>query len=277
MLNYRYERHYQGPIQAVIFDWAGTTLDYGCVAPTLVFVEIFEQAGVPITMEEARRPMGTNKKEHLREILEMNRVKADWEAKYNRAPTEQDVDMLFENFVPIQLDCISKYSNLIPGTKETITRLRQKGYKIGSTTGYLRNMTEVIAIDAEKQGYKPDTIVCADDVPQGRPHPFMCLQNMINLEITDRVACVKVDDTVPGIHEGLSAGMWTIGLAMCGNEVGLSLDEFNALPENEKAEKRTRAYTSLSHSGAHYVVDSITDILPCLEDIERKLAKGETP
>lgn len=277
MLNYRYQRRYQGPLQAVIFDWAGTTLDYGCVAPTLVFVEIFDQAGVPITMEEARGPMGTHKRFHLKQLLEMERIKEAWQTKYNRAPTETDIDNLFDNFIPIQLDCLSKYATLIPGTKETIDALRNRHYKIGSTTGYLKNMTEIIAKEAEKQGYQPDTIVCADDVSQGRPYPYMCLQNMINLEITDRVACVKVDDTVPGVHEGLSAGMWTIGLAMSGNEVGLSLDEFNALPEFDKASKRTRAYTSMHHSGAHYVVDSIADILPCIEDIEKRLAQGETP
>lgn len=277
MLDYRYTRHYKGPIQAVILDWAGTTTDYGCIAPAVVYVQIFEQAGVPITMEEARRPMGAHKRTHLEEILQMDEVRQRWHAKYGRYPTEQDVETLFGNFVPIQLDCMSTYSTLIPGTLETIAEMRKRQYKIGTTTGYLKNMTDILAKDAERQGFKPDTIVCAEDVPLGRPYPDMCLQNTINLKVTDTVSCVKIDDTIPGIYEGLSAGMWTIGLAVSGNEVGLSLDDFNALPDNEKASKRAYAYERLTSSGAHYVVDSIKDVMPCLDDIEKRLARGERP
>lgn len=277
MLNYQYQRRYQGGVQAVLLDWAGTTMDYGCMAPAVVFVQIFEQAGVPITIEEARIPMGAHKRTHIKQILQLDRVKEAWHTKFERRPNEKDLDMLFDNFVPIQLDCLSTYSDLIPGALDIINELRNRHYKIGTTTGYLKDMTAILKRDAEKQGYTPDTTVCAEDVPEGRPYPYMCLQNVINLQVTEISSCVKVDDTIPGVHEGLNANMWTIGLAMSGNEVGLSLQDFNALSDEDKLLKRTRAYDRMRASGAHFVVDSIADIMPCLDQIESRLSRGERP
>jgi phosphonoacetaldehyde hydrolase len=105
----------------------------------------------------------------------------------------------------------------------------------------------------------------------------MCLQNAINLGIDCVAACVKVDDTVPGVEEGLNAGMWSIGLAVSGNEVGLSLAEWQALPSGQQAALRERAYRRMLQSGAHYVVDTIADLMPCIDAIEARLGRGERP
>jgi phosphonoacetaldehyde hydrolase len=131
--------------------------------------------------------------------------------------------------------------------------------------------------DARRQGYVPDSTVCASDVPAGRPYPYMCLQNMMNLQVSPVDACVKVDDTIPGVEEGLNAGMWTIGLAMSGNEIGLPLKAVQAMDPAEREQKRRRAYTRMFQCGAHYVVDSIADLMPCLDDIEARIARGERP
>ena len=141
---------------------------------------------------------------------------------------------MFAEFVPLQLACLSDYSELIPGALEAIGEMRRRGIKIGSTTGYLAEMMDINRKDAARQGYEPDSTVCASDVPAGRPYPYMCLQNMINLQVWPVSACVKVDDTVPGVEEGLNAGMWTVGLAMSGNEVGLPLKELMALAPGDR-------------------------------------------
>ena len=138
-------------------------------------------------------------------------------------------------------------------------------------------MTAINLRDAKRQGYEPDSTVCASDVPAGRPSPYMCLQNVINLQVSPVAACVKIDDTLPGIEEGLNAGMWTIGLAISGNEVGLALAEWQALSPDDQQARRERAYQRMRMCGAHYVVDTIADILPCLDDIEARLARGECP
>jgi phosphonoacetaldehyde hydrolase len=268
---------YLGPIRAVLLDWAGTTMDFGCMAPASVFLKVFEQAGTPITMEEARAPMGAHKRVHIQEILRLDGVRERWIEAHGTAPTDGDVDEMFAAFVPLQLECLAEYAELIPGTLEVVSYLRKRSIAIGTTTGYTTEMTAINLREAERQGFKPDATVSASEVPMGRPYPFMCLQNIINLRISPLEACVKVDDTIPGIAEGLNAGLWTIGLAVSGNEVGLSLEQWTALSEEEKAPLRERAYQRMKSAGAHYVVDTIKDIISCLGDIESRLSRGEKP
>lgn len=275
--DFSYARSYRGPIQAVLLDWAGTTMDFGCIAPAVVFVEVFKRKQVPITMEEARAPMGAHKQVHIRKITQLDSVRARWQEAHGRLPNEDDVEAMFADFVPLQLECLSTYSQLIPGALEAVEKLRAKGIKIGSTTGYTTEMTAINLADAKRQGYVPDSTVSASEMPAGRPYPFMCLQNAINLEVDTVAACVKVDDTIPGVEEGLNAGMWTIGLAVSGNEVGLSLEDWQALSEEDRQIKRDRAFKRMYQSGAHYVVDSIAEMMPCIEDIQTRIARGERP
>ena len=277
IFDFGYARTYRGPIQAVILDWAGCTIDFGCMAPAVVFVEVYKRQNVPITMEEARAPMGAHKRVHIQKISRLDAVRERWKQEHGRLPNDDDVDRMFAEFVPLQLECLSEYSELIPGTLEVVNECRKRGMKIGSTTGYLPEMMEINIKDAEKQGYVPDSSVSAGQVPAGRPYPYMCLQNVINLGVDTVHACVKVDDTIPGIDEGLNAGMWTVGLAISGNEVGLPLDQWNALSAEEKQPKREYAYTRMYKSGAHYVIDDISGLMPCLDDIEARIARGEKP
>ncbi|MGO8867237.1 MAG: phosphonoacetaldehyde hydrolase [Alphaproteobacteria bacterium] len=276
-MNFSYRRTYRGPLEAVLLDWAGTTMDFGCIAPAVVFVEVFKRQGVPIDMAEARAPMGAHKRVHIQRITELDSVRARWQARHGRLPNEADVNRMFKEFVPLQLKCLSDYSELIPGTLEAVAELRKRGIKIGSTTGYMTEMMKINLRDAARQGYKPDSTVCASEVPAGRPYPHMCLQNVINLGVTTVEACVKVDDTVPGVEEGLNAGMWTIGLAVSGNEVGLSLKEWKKLSKAEKEEKRARAHRRMAQAGAHYTVDTIAEMMPCIDDIEERIRRGERP
>jgi phosphonoacetaldehyde hydrolase len=276
-MTFRYHRTYRGRLQAVLLDWAGTTMDFGCIAPAVVFVEVFKRKGVPISMEEARAPMGAHKRVHIERITQLESVRRRWQEKHGRLPNDGDVEAMFKEFIPLQLQCLSDYSQMIPGALDTVNALRKRGYKIGSTTGYTTEMMKINLADAKKQGYEPDSTVCASDVPQGRPYPFMCLQNAINLGVSPVEACVKIDDTRPGVEEGLNAGMWTIGLAISGNEIGLSLAEWKKLPKPDQERLRQGAYTRMYQSGAHYVVDAIADIMPCIDDIEARLARGERP
>jgi phosphonoacetaldehyde hydrolase len=275
--DFAYTRVYRGPVQAVLLDWAGTTMDFGCIAPAVAFVEVFRRQGVPISTAEARVPMGAHKRVHIQKLTELEGVRRRWQEVHGRPPGDDDVAAMFEDFVPLQLECLSAYSELIPGTLETVAALRQRGIRIGSTTGYTTEMTAINRRDAERQGYRPDSTVSASEMPAGRPAPYMCLQNAVNLGVDCVQACVKVDDTIPGVEEGLNAGMWSIGLAVSGNEVGLSLADWRALPAEEQSALRERAYGRMLQSGAHYVVDTIADLLPCIEAIELRLRLGERP
>jgi len=262
----------------VILDWAGTTLDYGCYAPAVVFIEVFKRRGVEIAMEQARRPMGLKKLDHIRAISQQDEVAMLWQQVHNKKCTETDVQDMFEkDFVPLQVACIADYSELIPGTVEAVNELKSRGIKIGSSSGYFTEAMEINLREAKKQGYSPDVNSCASDVPAGRPEPWMVISNMQQARIFPPQAVVKVDDTKPGIEEGLNAGTWTIGLAKTGNEVGLNLQELTALPEEEVKRKVDKAADGLAKTGAHYVVESISDVPAVISEIEQRLKMGDKP
>ncbi|MFQ5792796.1 MAG: phosphonoacetaldehyde hydrolase [Acidobacteriota bacterium] len=276
-MDFVFQRSYRGRLKAVILDWAGTTVDYGCYAPAVVFVEVYKRQRVPITMEQARIPMGAHKKVHIRELSKMEDVIAIWEKVHGRKPNEADVDAMFEDFVPLQLDCLADYAELIPGTVEAVAAFRKRGLKIGSSTGYIGEMMKLLLEEAKKRGYEPDASVCATDVPAGRPHPWMCLKNAMDLSVYPMEAIVKIGDTLPDIWEGLNAGMWTVGLAKTGNEMGLTEAEIKALDPEIRKTRLQRAYQRLTQAGAHYVVDGIWDVEPVLDEIQARLARGERP
>lgn len=277
-MDFVYRRSYRGPVKLVIFDWAGTTLDYGCYAPAVVFIEVFKRRRVEISMEQARRPMGLKKLDHVRAISQQDEVAQLWKQVHGKDCTEADVQDMFEkDFVPLQIACIADYSELIPGTIEAVNELRGRGMKIGSSTGYFTEAMEINFREAKKQGYEPDVNACASDVPAGRPEPWMVMSNMQQARVFPPEAVVKVDDTKPGIAEGLNAGTWTIGLAKTGNEVGLNEQELAALSAEEVKRKVARATDGLAKAGAHYVAESISDVPAIITEIERRLKMGDRP
>ncbi|MFB3787703.1 MAG: phosphonoacetaldehyde hydrolase [bacterium] len=276
-MDFVFQRTYRGPLKAVILDWAGTTMDYGCFAPAVVFIEVYKRRQVPITIEQARKPMGAHKKVHIREISQIDEVAQTWREMHKRPCTEEDVERMFQDFVPLQLACLKDYADLIPGTLEAIRDFRRRGLKIGSTTGYTSEMMDILYKEAKDRGYEPDSSVCATQVPAGRPAPWMCLQNAMNLQIYPMEAFVKVGDTLPDIAEGLNAGMWSVGLALTGNEFGMTEQEIAVMDPAVRERKRQQAYTRMLQAGAHYVVDGIADVPPLLDEINARLARGERP
>lgn len=274
---FTFQREYRGPIQAVILDWAGTTQDFGVFAPAVVFVDVFERWGVPISMEEARAPMGLFKLDHIRAITKTAAVAKRWREAKGRDVTEEDVQGMFADFQPMQVAAMARYAQLIPGTVEAVDEMKRRGYKIGSTTGFMRAAADIAMVEAAKQGYVPDSTVCADEVPAGRPEPWMVLRNLEILRVYPPAAAVKIGDTKIDIDEGLNAGCWTIGLSAAGNYVALSREEFEALPYEQRRDLVLKSDDMLRRQGAHYVVETIADVMPCLDDIETRLRRGERP
>ena len=268
---------YRGRIQAVIFDWAGTTVDYGCCAPAGVFVRVFAQEGVVVTPAQARGPMGLMKRDHIRAILQLEPVAQQWGHAHGRLWTEADVEALYQAFIPLQLACLADFADVIPGTLHLVSSLRAAGVKLGSTTGYNREMMELYAPLVARNGYAPDVWVCSTDVSAGRPYPWMLYANAEKLGVYPPAAIVKIGDTVPDIQEGRNAGVWTMGLAQSGNELGLTRAEAEALSTAELRERLDPIYGRLYAAGAHYVVDGLWAVEPVLEEINHRLAAGEQP
>ena len=276
-MDFIFHRGYRGLLKAAILDWAGTTVDYGSFAPTAVFIKLFATRGVQIKVEHARGPMGLMKKDHLRSIAFHPEVKSAWEVVHGQPVTESDVDEMFADFVPMQMDCLAEYAQVIPGVPSMVESFHRAGMKIGSTTGYTREMMEVLVPAARANGYCPDAWVSATDVPAGRPYPWMAYQNIIQLGVFPMEACVKIGDTLVDIEEGLNAGMWTVGLTLTGNMLGLTEAEAKALPQKVLDVKRKAIAEQFYKAGAHFVADGLADCLDVVKEINFRLWRGDRP
>ncbi len=276
-MDFVYRRSYRGRVRAVIFDLAGTTVDFGCRAPVDALIELFQRHGIQIAVEDVRQAMGIHKKDHLRAILQTRAVSEQWRAAQGERPDEADTERLFTEFIPIQTAAIGRHADVIPGVSETINQLRKRGIRIGATTGYSREMVKGLLRDVAASGFQPDNLICADDVPAGRPAPWMAVTSAMKLGIYPLEACVKVGDTVADIEEGLNAGMWTVGITWAGNEVGLSEQECESLGPDELTRRVTRATDRLGAAGAHFVIESVQDLLPVIEAIDSRMAAGAKP
>ncbi|CAF0979953.1 unnamed protein product [Adineta ricciae] len=264
-------------LQAVIFDWAGTVVDFGSFAPTRIFVEAFASVGINVSLDEARGPMGVGKRDHIRTLCNQVGISKQFQRRFGREPNEDDVNEIYKRFMPLQIAKVGEYSALIPGALDTIDSLRKRGLKIGSTSGYPKEVMDKLVPLAASAGYSPDCVVASDEVPKGRPTPAQSLANVIALSLDDVAACVKVDDTPPGIVEGRSAGMWTVALRFSGNFLGLTWDEYSALTTERLNSERERIDKLFASSKPHYLIDTISDLPAIIDSINNRLATGESP
>jgi phosphonoacetaldehyde hydrolase len=264
-------------LTGVILDWAGTIVDHGSCAPIAAICEVFASTGVPVTTAEARRSMGLAKRAHIASILDLPRVRDRWAEVRGKEPESQDVDELYARFVPKQLEVLRNHSCLIAGIPEAAERMRSRGLKIGTTTGYNRAMLEYLLERAGEQGFVPDSSVCPDEVSSGRPKPFMCYLNAVHLEAYPMWTMVKIGDTPVDVEEGLNAGMWTIGITRTGNEVGLTASEFTSLEGDQRVRVLAGAYERLTNAGAHYIAESAGECDEILDRIQARLDAGGRP
>lgn len=265
-------------VAGVIFDWAGTTVDFGCFAPVNVFVKIFKTVGINVTIAEARLPMGILKRDHLKVMLEMPRISKKWQEQYGRGFNEYDIDELYLKFESMLLLSLEEYTQLLPGVIETVNKLRKNGLKIGSTTGYTDTMLNIVRQGAKTQGYKPDFWITPDSTNgMGRPNPYMIFRNMEALKLTAPWQVVKIGDTEADIKEGLNAGVWSVGVAVGSSQMGLSYDEFVGLSDREQKSFIRKTEQAFLNYGANFTIATMEELPELLKNINTLLAEGKRP
>jgi phosphonoacetaldehyde hydrolase len=263
-------------IVAVVFDWAGTMIDFGCLAPVKALQSAFAAEGVAVTEAQTRKDMGRAKRDHVAALLGDADVREAWSARHGAPPATTDIDRIYAALEPLMTAEAARHTVLIPGAAEIAAWLRARGIKIGSGTGYTREMMAAILPRAAEQGYAPDAVVCAGETKLGRPSPLPMWKVLVDLAAYPAWRCVKIDDAIVGIEEGRAAGAWTIGVAASGNEIGLSLEAWQALPEGKRRKHVSAAEQALLDAGADYVMTTIADAKDVLLDIERRIA-GDRP
>lgn len=255
-------------IEAVIFDWAGTTVDYGCFAPVQAFVEVFRHFGIEPKMDEVREPMGMLKRDHIKTMLQMDRIHGLWLEKYGREVTEEDIDSMYGLFEEKLMSILDRFAEPKPYVLDTVAKLREMGLKIGSTTGYTDEMMSIVTREAEKAGYKPDAWFSPNSVGNsGRPYPFMIFKNMEVLKISDVKNVIKVGDTVSDIKEGKNAGVVSVGVLEGSSEMALTEAEYENLTVDEKETLLAKVTAIFKEAGADYVIRNMSELIPLIESL----------
>jgi phosphonoacetaldehyde hydrolase len=264
-------------IKAIILDWAGTVVDHGSRAPMGAFVKAFAHFGVTISIADARGPMGMAKRDHIRMVGTSPAVAAAWRAKHGRDFDDAAIDAIFDVFEPMNIAAVEAHSALIPGAHDALDWCKARGIRIGSTTGYTRPIMERLMPLAAAQGFVPEVTICAGDLAAGRPAPLQIWSALAQMGIWPASSVIKLDDTAPGIGEARAAGCWAVGVALTGNNPGLSAEELAGLAPAERDALRRAASETLLRAGAHLVIETIAELPTLIDHIETRLATGEKP
>ncbi|MDR3313652.1 MAG: phosphonoacetaldehyde hydrolase [Oscillospiraceae bacterium] len=251
-------------ISAIILDWAGTTVDYGCFAPVNAFITAFAAFGITPTMEETRAPMGLQKRAHIAQMLAGERLAALWVAQHGRPHNQADVDQIYDQFEPALFAVLAGHTDPLPGAVETVNAIKQAGISIGSTTGYTRAMMDVVVPLAAQKGYAPDSVVCPDETGGiGRPAPYMLWKNLEKLGVASIHEVLKIGDTVADMQEGKNAGCLCVGTLRGSSMLGLTEAELARQSDARRAALFATARQKYLAAGADYVLEDIT-ALPAL-------------
>ena len=248
-------------IEAVIFDWAGTTIDYGCFAPVQAFISAFEEYGITPTAEEVRKPMGMLKRDHIRTMMHMERIRKLWKDVHCRDFTETDIEQVYKSSESGILNLLDRFTLPKPYVTETVQTLREQGIKIGSTTGYTDEMMEIVVPYAKENGYSPDCWFSPNAVQNlGRPYPYMIFKNLQTLQVSSVHHAIKAGDTIADIKEGKAAGMISIGIIEGSSVMGLSQEEYELLSVKEQEAACQRVHNMYKDSGADYVIQNMKEL-----------------
>jgi phosphonoacetaldehyde hydrolase len=264
-------------LQLVIFDLAGTTVDFGSLAPLAAFERAFAERGVKVSHDEIRPFMGLHKRDHIRYMLQVDAIAERWRGVHRQDWTESDLEAIYQSFIPLQLKILPDYGAVVPGLLEVIAALRERGMRIGATTGYFTEAAQLVLTLAANQGFVPDCAKGADDVRAGRPSPWMTFRIMEELDVYPPSAVVKVGDTVPDIQEGLNAGAWSLGVTASSSECGCSENEYRALKEDDRKARLAAVRRKLLQAGAHAVIDTLAELPGLLARLEARMSRGEKP
>lgn len=264
-------------VVAIVFDWAGTMVDFGCMAPVAALRAAFAGHGVALSAAQVRRDMGKAKRDHVRALLADPEIRQLWATATRALPDQGDEDHLMAALEPLMATMAKDHAALIPGAADLVALLGRRSVKIGSCTGYSRAMMAGILPLAAAGGYAPEAVVCSDDTPLGRPSPLMVWRALADLRAWPAHACIKVDDAPVGMEEGVAAGTWSVGVAASGNGVGLALADWLNLSVSERDARTAAAAGPLWAAGADFVIGSVADLPPVIDEIEARLRRGERP
>ncbi len=247
-------------VKAVIFDWAGTIVDFGSLCPVVCFKEAFAEKGVELEGWEIHRFMGTHKLYHVQSILELPEVRAKWQDACAREPHKGDRDSIFATIERLLIERAGTFATPVPHFAEAMAALKERGIRTGSSTGYTAPMMERIVPAAKEHGVSLDAWVSSDQVSRGRPSPWMIFRNMELLDVCPPHAVVKVGDTIIDMLEAHNAGVWSVGVVESSSLMGMDEAGLRKLPAEERNNRKAEVREQLRDAGAHFVINHLGEL-----------------
>ena len=254
-------------IKLVVFDLAGTTVDFGSRAPVLAFTELFKRHKINLDEAEVRGPMGMNKKDHIREVITHGEGAAVWKKTHGAPADEEAVESLYREFIPLQKKVILEHSDFIPGALETARKLKERNIKIALTTGYSREMSQPLLQKMKESGFDYDISVCPDEVKEGRPAPWMILKAAMELNIYPFDSILNLGDTIADTQSGTNARVWSAGVTRTGNMLGNSLEDDKLTDAVTLKAQIRKAALKMQRNGADFTIESVKEIPLLIEKI----------
>ena len=264
-------------LRAVVLDWAGTIIDFGSRAPVGALGAALRQHGIEADESEIRRFMGMRKPDHVKAILALPTVRDRYEAAHGTSLPVTAADDVFAFYRSHQPTVVAESSDPIPYAATTLSRLRARGLRIGTSTGFDRATIDALRPRLAGEGFDPDAIVTASDCEQGRPHPDMLRENARQLHVDDPARIVKVDDAPIGITAARRFGCWSVGVTISGTLIGCSPAEWASLSAADQADRRASAIRAHDAAEADAVIDTVADLEAVLDALDARLRAGERP
>ncbi|MET0389532.1 MAG: phosphonoacetaldehyde hydrolase [Polyangiales bacterium] len=247
-------------IKLVVFDWAGTLIDHGCIAEVSALQRVFQAAGLSLSKGQARRALGGPERELIASLLRTPALLRAFALARGREPDARDVAALHAAYLPALLDAIRERQALIDGALTSVGFLREQHIAIATTSSHGQAASDLVLACARAQGLGPDFAICADEVPAGSPAPCMIQACMQALQVQHARQVLVVGDTPLDVLAARNGGCFSTGVAGTGHEVGLTRDAWDELTLPCKSAALAHAHRSLRDAGADFVIDTLNEL-----------------
>ena len=188
-------------INLMVFDMVGTTVEDGGQVRDAFRGALADQ-GIAIDEAALQAWRGASKREVLRHFVERQFGRDD-------AENARRIELAYAAFCQrLERSYAEGGVRAVAGAGATFAWLREQGVQVALTTGFYRQVTDILL---QALGWQPggivDASVCSDEVVQGRPAPYMIFRAMEATGVVDVRQVIKVGDTALDLQAGTNAGL----------------------------------------------------------------------
>lgn len=248
-------------IRLVIFDWTGVVADFGAHGPAESLVRALAMRGMAVPMDEARAVADLSERDQPRALLGQYHLRVRWQQLHRRDWTDDDLTAIARDMTTLRRQSAGRHTGLSPGLRECVIALRERQVQIGLTINACRDAAALCLGAARSEGLLLKATACADDVPAGRPAPWMVFRVMERAGVYPPGDVARIAGSLTGIVEGINAGCRVGAVLASSALMGLTAAQFDALPDDERQRRLGSVRRQFLDAGAEFTADTL-DQLP---------------